>query len=154
MPESTENIIREQREGPSALARLIDGVPEAELRRVPGPGKWCVAALLAHLAEAELSASWRYRQMIERPGVELAAFDQEDWARRGRYDAWDPREAIEMFRLLREANLRVLSGLSPSEWESWGTHVERGRTTVAELARHMLGHEGRHIEQIRRILEG
>ena len=57
-----------------------------------------------------------------------------------------------MFRLLREANVRLLAGLTPEEWQRWGTHAERGRMTVAELARHMPDHDAAHIEQIRRIL--
>ena len=42
--------------------------------------------------------------------------------------------------------------LTEEEWQRWGTHAERGRLTVAELAGHMLNHDANHIEQIRRIL--
>ena len=153
MPESTKAAIAKQREAPAALARLIADVPESLLRRPPSPGKWSVVAILAHLAEDELSSSWRYRQMLEKPGEVLGSFDQEEWARRGAYGAWDPHEAIEMFRLLREANVRLLAGLSDEEWQRWGTHTERGRMTVAELASHMPDHDARHIAQIRRILD-
>ena len=153
MPEPTETILARQRESSAALVRLIANAPETALRQPPAPGKWSVVQLLAHLAEAELSASWRYRQMLEHPGAPLTSFDQEMWAKRGQYASWDPHDAIEMFRLLREANLRLLAGLNEEEWQHWGTHVERGRTTVAELALHMTGHEARHIDQIKRILE-
>src|SRR5436853_1711029 len=112
MPDATETTLARQQKTPAALLRLIAGVAEPALRRSPAPGKWSVVAVLAHLAEDELSSSWRYRQMLERPGVALASFDQEEWARRGGYDEWDPLEAIQMFRLLREANLRLLSGLT------------------------------------------
>jgi hypothetical protein len=153
MPEAIEGVLARQREAPAALARLINGVPESTLRRPPAPGKWSVVAVLAHLAEDELSSSWRYRQMLEQPGIALASFDQEEWARRGDYDSWNPHEAIQMFRLLREANLRLLARLTAEEWERWGTHAERGRMTVAELASHMPDHDAKHMEQIRRILE-
>jgi uncharacterized damage-inducible protein DinB len=152
MPEPTETAIALQREAPGTLARLIANVPEAALRRPPAPGKWPVVAILAHLAEDELSSSWRYRQMLEHPGVALSGFDQEEWARRGDYGSWDAHEALEMFRLLREANLRLLAGLTAEEWQRWGAHAERGRITVAELALHMPGHDANHIEQIKRIL--
>ena len=147
-----ETAIAKQREAPAELARLIADVPESVLRRPPAPGKWSVVAILAHLAEDELSSSWRYRQMLEKPGAALDSFDQEEWARRGNYDSWNPREAIEMFRLLREANVRLLAKLTEEERQRWGTHAERGRMTVAELASHMLNHDANHMEQIRRIL--
>ena len=141
-----------QREGPLKLASLIRGRAAEALQRGPEPGKWGVIEVVAHLAEDELSSSWRYRQMLEHSGVELPGFDQDEWARRGRYAEWDLREGLELFRLLRAANVRLLEGLSEEEWSRWGTHAERGRMTVADLARHMPAHDARHMQQIERIL--
>jgi uncharacterized damage-inducible protein DinB len=157
MPSPTETAIAKDAivkmgEAPGTLAKLIANAPEAALRQPPSSGKWSVVAVLAHLAEDELSSSWRYRQMLEHPGVALPGFDQDEWARRGDYQSWDVHEALEMFRLLREANLRLLAGLNEEEMHRWGMHAERGRITVAELALHMVGHDAHHIEQIRRAL--
>ena len=153
MSEATETTMARQREAPGRLARLIANAPPDALREPPAPDKWSVVAIVAHLAEDELSSSWRYRQMLENPGVALPSFDQEEWARRGEYPFWDIHEALEMFRLLREANIRLLARLTAEEWQRVGVHAERGRFTVAELAVHMTEHDARHIEQIRRILE-
>jgi hypothetical protein len=141
-----------QREAPPALERLIAGVSEERLRRQPSPKKWSVVEILAHLAEDELSSSWRYRQMIEHNGEQLLGFDQDEWARLGNYCSWNAREALEMFRLLREANLRMLAQLSAEQWECGGIHSERGRLTVRELAIHMAAHDINHIKQIERLL--
>ena len=141
-----------QREAAPTLAGLIDNIPEEALRRRPAPGKWSVCAILAHLAEDELSSSWRYREMIEHSGATLPGFDQDEWARLGDYDTWPAREAFEMFRLLREANLRMFARLTPEEWQRSGIHAERGRMTVESLARHMAGHDLNHIDQVRRLL--
>jgi len=150
--EMYRELIEGQRGAAGVLAALIEGVGEEALRRVPGPGKWSVRAILAHMAEDELSSSWRYRQMIEHSGIELMGFDQDLWARLGDYESWTAGEGLAMFRALREANLRMLANLSPQEWQCYGVHAERGRMTVAELARHMAGHDERHILQIRRLL--
>jgi DinB family protein len=141
-----------QADAPRIVAELIAAIPEARLRERPSPGKWSVVEIIAHLAEDELSSSWRYRQMIENSGCALAGFDQDEWARLGNYRSWKPAEALEMFRLLREANLRLLHGLSADEWERYGVHAERGRITVRDLARHMAGHDMNHVGQIRAIL--
>jgi len=142
-----------QREAPQILARLIDGLPNEVLGRPPAPGKWSVRAILAHMAEDELVSSWRYRQMLENPGASLAGFDQDLWARLGDYESWTAREALELFRLLREANLRMLGRLTGEEWQRHGMHAERGRITVAGLARHMAAHDQNHTLQLRRALE-
>jgi uncharacterized damage-inducible protein DinB len=147
-----KDAVAMQRAAASKLAQLIDGVAEDALRRRPAPGKWSVTEILAHLAEDELSSSWRYRQMLEHDGPELRGFDQDLWARLGDYAAWKPLEALEMFRLLREANLRMFAQLTPEQWKRHGVHAERGRLTVEELCRHMAAHDVNHIEQIRGIL--
>ncbi len=141
-----------QGDAPGTLARLIEGVSTERLKKSPAPDKWSICAILAHLAEDELVSSWRYRQMIENSGTALPGFDQNEWARLGDYDSWEPRQALEMFRLLREANFRMLTKLTPEEWQRFGMHSERGRMTVKDLASQMAGHDMNHIEQVRRIL--
>src|SRR6185369_7908730 len=76
-----------QREAPRTLAGLIEGATDEALSREPAPGKWPVRAILAHMAEDELTSSWRYRQMIEHSGVTLPGFDQDEWARLGDYES-------------------------------------------------------------------
>jgi hypothetical protein len=137
---------------PTVLAELIAGVSPEELRRRPLPHKWSVTEILAHLAEDELASSWRYRQMIENNGCALAGFDQDEWARLGNYSAWNPADALQMFRLLREANLCMLKRLTTEEWARHAMHAERGRISVRDLARHMAGHDMNHVVQIRAIL--
>jgi DinB superfamily len=141
-----------QSESVRLLTELIRGVDIARLTARPAPGKWSIREILAHLAEDELTTAWRYRQMIENPGVALAGFDQDLWARLGDYSSWAPEDALQMFRLLRTANLRMLAGLTPQQWECHGMHAERGRISVQSLAEHMAGHDRKHIDQIAGIL--
>jgi uncharacterized damage-inducible protein DinB len=137
---------------PATVSRLVAQASDQQLRTPPQPGKWSVTQIIAHLAEDELVSSWRYRQMLENPGCTLAGFDQDKWAEYGRYDEWTAADALAMFKLLREANLRMLQRLTPEQWNSNALHAERGRMTVRDLAQHMAGHDLNHIGQIRRIL--
>jgi DinB superfamily len=142
-----------QRETPRAVAELIKGVSREELRRKPAPGKWSVSEIVAHLAEDEIVQIWRYRQMIENPGVALAGFDQDKWAQMGDYGAREVEDSLQLFRLLRESNVAMFSRLSEKEWQSHGVHGERGPMTVRSLFEHMAGHDLNHLEQIKRILK-
>jgi hypothetical protein len=146
--------IQMQREAVTVIEELLAGHSDEDLRMRPRSGKWSVIEILAHLADDELVSTWRYRQMIERSGCELSAFDQDHWARLGAYSSWHAEEGLALFRLLREANLRMFSQLTSEQWESWGLHAERGRITVRELARHMAGHDRNHIDQMSGILSG
>lgn len=137
---------------PNTLAKMIAGVPEQLLSERPQPNKWSIGEIIAHLAEDEVATSWRYRQMIEHSGCVLSGFDQDEWARLGDYASWAPWEALQLFRLLREANLRMLGRITSEEWDRFGLHAERGRMSVSDLARHMAGHDMNHLDQIRAIL--
>ncbi|HEY1579000.1 MAG TPA: DinB family protein [Terracidiphilus sp.] len=165
MPDTADYLarIREQAAGKDpleaqaatakTLGDLIDDATDTELKRRPSPGKWSIGEILAHLAEDEISSAWRYRQMVEHNGIELAGFDQDLWATLGNYAERIPQESLALFRLLRSANLDFLRSLSAEQWECFGIHAERGRITVRELAQHMVGHDINHVGQIRRILE-
>ena len=141
------------RESPGVIVDLLRGVPDEVLHRSPVPGKWSIAEILAHLADDEIATAWRYRQMLENPGCTLPGFDQDAWARMANNAESIPQDSLDLYRSLRQANLRVLERLSTDQWNSWGVHLERGSITVEEMARHMAGHDVNHIEQIRKILE-
>ena len=141
-----------QRETPALLAELIADASDSQLTTRPGKDKWSIGEILAHLAEDELASAWRYRQMVEHSGIALGGFDQDLWAQKGDYASRLPQESLELFRLLRMANLQLLQQLAPEQWECFGIHAERGRITVRELAAHMAGHDANHVEQIRNIL--
>ena len=141
-----------QRQTVAALQELIAGVPADVLSREPAPGKWSVREILAHLAEAEIVTTWRYRQMIEHSGVTVAAFDQNEWVRVGDYAGRVPFESLNLLRMLRENNLRMLARLTPEEWQRFGIHAERGKMTVHDLVRQIAGHDLNHIQQVRQIV--
>jgi hypothetical protein len=141
-----------QRETANQLAELIEGIPAEKLRQRAAPDKWSVAEILAHLSEAEIGSSWRYRQMIEHDGAGLSSYDQDLWESLGGYASRDANNSLHLFRLLRQANLTMFAQLSPGQWQRHGVHAERGPMTVADLARQVAGHDINHIEQIRKVV--
>jgi len=164
MPDTAEYLVRIrgyaeskdpldlQPQAPRLLAELLDNATGEQLTTRPSPNKWSIGEILAHLAEDEIATAWRYRQMVEHNGIELAGFDQDLWACIGDYASRTPSESLALFRLLRGANLQFLHKLAPEQWDCFGIHAERGRITVRDLVVHMSGHDANHIEQIRKIL--
>lgn len=142
-----------QRKTPAELARITEGVSDDKLGARPAADKWSAVELLAHFAEAEMGAFWRYRQMIEHSGSPLLSYDQELWSRLGDYPSQDPRESLQLFTLLRRANIRMFERLTPEEWQRHGVHTERGEMTVRDLATQIAGHDVNHLIQIKAILD-
>lgn len=136
------------------LERLIEGVPNADLRRRPAPDKWSVNEILAHLADGEIVGAFRMRLILGSPGIALAAYDQDSWVTSGHYDKRDPRTSVEQFRVLRAANLALLESLEPEQWAHYGMHSERGQETIEHIVRMFAGHDVNHLRQIEQILQG
>jgi len=134
------------------LERLIEGVPAAKLRKRPAPGKWSVVEILAHLAESELVRGWRMRQILGAPGTAIQAFDQDSWAVAGHYEKRDARKSLELFRVLREANLALLKSLTKEQWKHHGIHAERGEESIEHMVRMNAGHDINHLAQVERLL--
>ncbi len=141
-----------QRETAARLAKLMDGAPADQLSKRPAADKWSVSEILVHLAEAEVSCFWRYRQMIEHNGATIIPFDQDLWYKLGDYPARDAKESLQLFRLMRDANVRMLDRLTPEQWQSGGVHTERGPMTVADLVRQMAGHDINHVAQVEKLV--
>lgn len=142
-----------QKQTPDILRELVAKASDEELTRQPNKHQWSIGEILAHLAEDEIATAWRYRQMVEHSGIQLAGFDQDLWARLGNYASRVPHDSLTLFRLLRNANLQFLQQITPEQWDCFGVHAERGRITIRDLVVHMAGHDANHIAQIRRILE-
>ena|SRR5690242_17713540 len=141
-----------QAETPGALACLIASIPEEKLNQQPAPGQWSLAAIVAHLAEAEIALSWRYRQIAEKEGAARSGYDQNLWCRFGDYESRDSKESLAQFRLLREANLRMFARLTPDDWRRFGIHAERGRLTMKDLVAQAAGHDLSHLQQAKRVV--
>ena len=67
------------------------------------------------------------------------------------YGKRDVKQSLEVFRVLRENNLAMLKALPRESWDNYGMHAERGKETIAHLARMFAGHDTNHILQVERI---
>jgi uncharacterized damage-inducible protein DinB len=137
---------------PKKLARAIARASAAKLRKSSAPGKWSVAEILAHLADAEIVTAWRMRQILGAPGTPIQAYDQDVWASAGHYAKRDARQSLEQFRAVREANLALLKSLQPEQWKQHGMHAERGVETIEHITVMMAGHDLNHLGQVERIM--
>jgi uncharacterized damage-inducible protein DinB len=146
--------LRVQQETPKKLQKLIKPLSKAQLTRQPEPGKWSIAQIVAHLADAELVGGWRMRSILGSNGISLQAFDQDAWAETFAYSRRDPKVSLETFRVLRENNLSMLKALPKNLWENYGMHQERGKETITHIVRMFAGHDLNHLAQVEKIAKG
>ena len=146
-----QDAIKVQRSTPSKLKKSIRGLTPKQLKWRPEPTKWSIAEILAHLADAEIVASWRMRSVIGENGITIQPFDQNAWASAFEYQKRDAKRSLELFRLLRENNLAMLHEIPREKWEYYGMHLERGKESIAHLSRMFAGHDVNHVLQVERM---
>src|SRR5215831_7669320 len=104
-------LLERFRRGPELLAVVLTGVFGDEEDFAPAPGKWSVRQIVAHLADVELVAAHRFRQVLAEDNPTLIAMDQDKWAANLDYARRKPKQSLETFRRMRAENYDLLKGL-------------------------------------------
>ena len=131
-------------------SRLRDAVASAgdALRIRPEPAEWSVAELVAHITDAEVVCSARYRWTLAHDEPELIGYDQDRWVDRLHANDQEPEEILALFDALRRANVALWNRTPAAEKQRAARHSERGRETYDQLFRMMAGHDRFHLDQI------
>ena len=131
-----------------ALAEKLKG---ERLKLPRAPGQWSAAQILSHLAEGEIVFAYRLRMIVSSDGSPIQAYDQDIWVKNSGYLQDDPLLALNLFRVLRNTNLARLRSLNSDQWNYAGIHSERGRESIADMARLTAGHDINHLKQLKSI---
>jgi hypothetical protein len=135
---------------PAALRQLV-GESGTHLRTVPAPGEWSALQAVAHIADAEVVYSARYRFIVAQDEPPLPGYDQDRWVAR-LHDADDVAALLDQFESLRLANIAMWRRTSPTDRARVGLHEERGPESLELSFRMIAGHDRVHVEQARAAL--
>jgi len=132
-------------------ALLADAGPDADRR--PEAGEWSVAECLAHMLDAELVVSGRYRWILAHDQPELLGYDQDLWVDHLHHPVEDPNEMLATFEAMRRANLALWARTPVEQRDRFGIHRERGPESYSLTFTLAAGHDRFHLDQARRALE-
>jgi hypothetical protein len=140
---------------PAVLARLaVDA--GTDIRSKPAAGEWSVLSCLAHVVDAEMVMTARYRWILAEHRPALIGYDQDLWVERLHRDD-DSSTLLDVFSALRAANLRLWRSTGGSERRRVGVHAERGEESFELAFRMLAGHDRLHAAQAEeslRIIRG
>ena len=123
------------------------------LRVRPEPREWSALLCLAHIADAEVVMSGRYRWVLAHDRPELIGYDQDLWVDNLHSDDDDPFRLLAQFDALRAANIALWQGASDQDRRRVGLHRERGPESFDLMFRMLGGHDRVHLAQARRALD-
>ncbi len=139
--------------GPAAFARAVAAVPAELLHRKPGPGKWSVLEMAAHLADTEIVHSERIRRTLAEEEPQILAFDQDQWAASlGAVAEPDLDVALDAMAALRRSTSRLLRAAPAAAFARKARHSEAGVITLRSIVEQAARHPFLHVAQVARTL--
>jgi hypothetical protein len=141
-----------QGETSAALHGIVDGAGD-DLRTRPGPAEWSSLEAVAHIVQAEIVYSSRYRWIVAHDEPPLIGYDQDLWVDRLHAVQDDPAVLLGVFDALRRSNIDLWNRSSDEERARVGMHRERGPESFDLSFRLIAGHDRLHADQARRALD-
>jgi len=137
---------------PSMMRSLIANAGP-DLRTRPESGEWSALECVAHIVDAEVVASGRYRWILAHDQPELIGYDQDLWVDKLHHPPEEPDELLALFEPLRRANLALWRRTTATQRDRVGLHRERGPESYELTFILIAGHDRFHLAQARRALE-
>jgi len=135
---------------PSVLGAMISATSAEDRAWRPGPDRWSIDQVLAHLADSEVNNfNRRLRAMAAGGSPKLPVYDQEAAVSAARFDGM---AELEKLRERRAETVEWLRGLPPDVVKSDGVHGDLGRITFGELLHEFAFHDLGHIRQVAELI--
>jgi DinB family protein len=145
-PAQTAPLLRAALE---SIRAEVAAAPEDALRWRPAPAEWCALEVIGHLIETEQRGfAGRVRQILESPGLALAAWDQDAVAAARRDHERDARGLLDEFTSLRTAAVDLVTRLTAADLDKHGEHPKVGRLRISDLLHEWVHHDRNHMRQM------
>lgn len=136
------------RQTPLDVAKLLEGLSEAQMNQPPPEGGWAIGDVLTHLRDAQGVLHFRLGlfQKEENPLLEAKAVFA--WATQGDNRPASAFDAFSSYRASRADTMRLLEQLPLAHWWRTGQHQEFGPVSLRQQVSYFASHEITHFAQI------
>jgi hypothetical protein len=141
-----------QAEAPGKIRAML-AAAGPQLRVRPEPREWSALLCLAHICDAEVVMTGRYRWTRAHDRPELIGYDQDLWVDNLHGDDDDPEAMLRQFEVLRAGNIALWRGASEADRARVAIHRERGPESFDLMFRMLGGHDRVHLAQAYRAIE-
>jgi hypothetical protein len=148
-----QQLIEQYEHGFDEVEHALADFPRDQLTARPIHGKWSACEIVHHLADSEMRAALRLRQLLTEDRPAIQGYDEALYAQRLNYNARDIAPALEAFRAARATSAQLLAHMTEEDWAREGTHPEHARYTADTWLEIYAAHAYGHAAQIRRLHE-
>jgi len=142
----------EVQSGTAGSFRALLEIAGSDAAANPEPAEWSVVQCVAHLTDAEIVVSGRYRLILAHDEPPLLGYDQDLWVDRLHRPAEPSESLLAVFEPLRAANIALWNRTPRDDRGRVGMHTERGPESFELTFRLAAGHDLFHLAQAERAL--
>jgi len=142
-------LIARYEDGYRVVTVALANITEAELDAREAPAEWSPREVVHHLADSEMTSAIRLRRLLAEDRPTIHGYDQEEYARRLRYDR-SIAASLAAFEAARRTTAELLRLMTEDDWTREGTHSESGRYTILDWLEIYAAHAHDHADQIGR----
>ena len=154
---TTEELVATLASMPDRVAETLRSAGAALVAQTALPSEgadaaWNAPQVLGHLGDSSRYWGARMLRTVYEDEPQLPGVDQDALMLAFAHRYRSPDELLAMYRLASACNVALLRGLPAEAWQRVGTHAERGRMTLREMAEVQTDHEVIHLRQLREAL--
>ena len=139
------------RQTPLNVEKLIEGLSDEAMNRIPSDGGWAIRNALSHLRDAQGVLDFRVDLFLKETHPILESKAVFAWAKNETERPPSVREIFETYRSSRVETLRKLEALPLTDWWRTGAHEEFGTVTLRQQVSYFAAHESTHLSQINEL---
>jgi hypothetical protein len=129
------------------LHAALDSLTDPQAHFKPAPQEWSIKEVIGHLNDVERVFSYRLLRISRGDATPLPGFEQEDYVRAAKFEAYTLNDLVREFELLRLANIIAIGHMSEEALMCLGT--ASGYAVSARALIHMLvGHVDHHMSSL------
>lgn len=127
---------------------LLRALPASSSTYRYAPGKWSVNEVIGHIVDSERIFAARALRFARNDATPLPGFEQDDYVRNSKFDAYPTSELASELDSVRRATVFLFKHLEEAAWLRRGI-ANNAEVSVRALAYIIAGHELHHREILR-----
>jgi len=135
------------------LETALEQFPREMWQFRPAEDQWTIHEIMIHITDSEVNSYVRARRLIAEPGGAVLGYDEGGWAKRLGYHQQSVKDALELFRVLRQATYHLIKDQPADVWKNTVQHTEDGTITMDTWLDTYERHIPEHIQQMQLVYQ-